>query len=106
MEGECGKSLHHLWYWKNLDNKLYEHGNHSRFTLWCISQDLVQVSLKLKTTIKTNRTRKIVHKAEKKLHKECIRTINNTIEFIALKRQEWGTPDLNFSIQQKCAYIM
>ena len=42
-----------------------------------------------------------MHKAEKKLLKECLRTINNTTELTALKRRQvWDTAGLYFSKQQ------
>ena len=53
--------------------------NHWRFTLRCLSQDLIPVSIKLKTTVKTPKCIYIVRKAERMLMNERVRSINNTI---------------------------
>ena len=52
--------------------------NHQRFTLRCLSKDLIPVSIKLKTTVKTPKGIYIVRKAERMLMNERIRLINTT----------------------------
>ena len=42
----------------------------------------------IKATIKTKITREIIHKAERKLLKECCRTINDISELDAFKRDK------------------
>ena len=53
--------------------------NHRRFTLKCLSQGLVPVSIKLKSTVKTPKGTYIVRKVEKMLMNERVRVINNSI---------------------------
>ena len=53
--------------------------NHRRFTLRCLSQGLVPVSIKLKSTGKTPKGTYIVRKVEKMLMNERVRAINNSI---------------------------
>ena len=44
--------------------------NHCRFTLRCLSKDVIPVSVRLKSTIKTPKGRYIVRKAERVLLNE------------------------------------
>ena len=53
--------------------------NHQRFTLRCLSKEIIPVSIKLKTTVKTPKGIYIVRKAERMLMNERIRLINNMI---------------------------
>ena len=53
--------------------------NHRRFTLRCISSNIIPVSVQLKSNIKTPKGRYIIRKAEKALLNERVRSINNTI---------------------------
>ena len=53
--------------------------NHRRFTPRCLSQDLIPVSIKLKTMVKTPKGIYIVRKAERMLMNERVRLINNMI---------------------------
>ena len=57
--------------------KMVDLKNHRRFTLRCLSQGLVPVSVKLKTTLKTPKGTYIVRKAEEMLMNERVRAINN-----------------------------
>ena len=59
--------------------KMVDFQNHRRFTLRCLSKDLIPVSIKLKTTVKTLKGIYIVRKAERMLMNERIRSINKTI---------------------------
>ena len=60
----------------------YDYKNHQRFTLRCISKDLVLVSVKLRSACsKINQgARKIIKKAEKQILQDRVICINNTIE--------------------------
>ena len=51
--------------------------NHQIFTLRCLHKYLVPVSIKLKSTLKTDRAKKIVRKAEKDLIQARIKAINS-----------------------------
>ena len=66
--------------WEHLEKKIADFSNHRRFTLRCISQIITSNSLKLKSSIKTSRGRQILHRAEKQLADECIRSIKNTTD--------------------------
>ena len=47
--------------------KMVDFENHRRFTLRCLGKDLIPVSIKLKTTVKTPKGIYIVRKAERML---------------------------------------
>ena len=66
--------------WEQLEKKIANFKNHSRFTLRCLSQKITPNSLRLKSNIKTSRGKRIIENAERHLAKERIRNINNTIE--------------------------
>ena len=68
-----------LRWWEKLELKMVDFQNHRRFTLRCQSQDLIPVSIKLKTTVKTPKGIYIVRKAERMLMNERVRLINNMI---------------------------
>ena len=53
--------------------------NHRIFTLKCISNELIPVSLRLKTTLKTNRAKKIIRKAEKDPLQARVKSINSIL---------------------------
>ena len=61
--------MHHLREWEHLDKKISDYKNHQSFTLRCVNQDLMPVSLKLKTTIKRLKAQEIINKRERKLLK-------------------------------------
>ena len=73
------ESVSFLMWWETLEMKMVDFQNHRRFTLRCLSKDLIPVSIKLKTTVKTPKGIYIVRKAERMLMNERIRLINNTI---------------------------
>ena len=71
------ESLCLLWELESLQIKDNDYKNHNRFTLRYLSKDLVSVSAKLKSTIKTMRAKEIIHKAERQLLQEGVKAINN-----------------------------
>ena len=73
------ESVRFLRWWETLEMKMVDFQNHRRFTLRCLSKDLIPVSIKLKTTVKTPKGIYIVRKAERMLMNERIRSINNMI---------------------------
>ena len=73
------ESVKILRQWEKLELKIVDFQNHWRFTLRCLSQDLIPVSIKLKTTVKTPKGIYIVRKAERMLMNERVRSINNMI---------------------------
>ena len=66
--------------WERFQLRDCDYRNHRIFTLKCISNELVPVSLRLKTTIKTEKARKIIRKAEKDLLQARIKSINSILE--------------------------
>ena len=74
----------HLW--EKLEKKMSNFRNHWRFTIKCLKNDIVPVSVRLKTNIKTSKGLEIIKRAEKQLLNECVRTINNQLEMLMLKR--------------------
>ena len=54
--------------------------NHRRFSLKCLKFDVILVSTRLKTNVRTAKGLEIIRKTERKLLNECIRSINNTLE--------------------------
>ena len=59
--------------------------NHRRFSLRCLSQDVIPVSIRMKTNVKTPRGLYIVRRAEKALLNERIRSVNNTINMLKMQ---------------------
>ena len=57
--------------------------NHRKFSLRCLSNNIIPVSVKLKSNVRTPRGIYIVRKAEKVLLNERVRMINNTINMFS-----------------------
>ena len=72
--------------WQRFQLRDCDYRNHRIFTLKCISNELVPVSLRLKTTIKTESARKIIRKAEKDLQSRVI-SINSILGDNAKQRE-------------------
>ena len=54
IKSENGKEgVLNLRWWEKLEMKMADFKNHRRFSLRCLSQGLVPVRIKLKTTVKT-----------------------------------------------------
>ena len=60
--------------------------NHRRFTIRCLSKDVIPVSVRLKSTIKTPKGRYIIRKAERALLNERVRSINNSLTMFKAQR--------------------
>ena len=60
--------------------------NHTWFTIKCLKNNIIQVSVRLKTNIKTTKGLDIIRRAEKQLLNECIRSINNQLELFMFNR--------------------
>ena len=94
------RSIFLLWQWVNLEKKMADYGNHCRFTIKCLKTEVIPVSIRLKTNIKTSKGLQIIRRAEIQLLNECIRSINNTIELLMLKR-DTCIQELKDTIQDK-----
>ena len=60
--------------------------NHRCFTIKCLKNNIIPVSIRLKTNIKTTKGLDIIRRAEKQLLNERIRSINNQLEFFMFNR--------------------
>ena len=60
--------------------------NHGRFSLRCLSKDVMPVSVRLESNIRTPNSYYIIKRAETTLLNERIRMINNTLEMCAYQR--------------------
>ena len=77
--------------WERLQLRASDYKNHRIFTLRCLQKDLVLVSIKSKSTLKTVKARQIIRKAEKDLLQARVKAINNTLENVAKQTEECRT---------------
>ena len=61
--------------------------NHRRFSLKCLKYDVIPVSIRLKTTVRTAKGLEIIRKTERKLLNECMRSINNSLELYMYEKK-------------------
>ena len=54
-------------WWEKIENKMADFSNHWRFSLRCLNQDLIPVSIRLRSTIKTPKGQQIIKKGERAL---------------------------------------
>ena len=68
IKSEYGKENVKIFHkWEKLEYKMADFSNHRRFTLRCLSKDLIPVSVRLKSNIKTAKGKQIIRKAERAL---------------------------------------
>ena len=80
LVSEYGKeSVRIFWQWEKIEMKMADFQNHRRFSLRCLSKDIIPVSVKLRSNIKTPKGNYIVGKVERALLNERIRSLNNII---------------------------
>ena len=60
--------------------------NHHRFTIKCLKSEVIPVSIRLKTNIRTSKGLQIIRRVERQLLNECIKSINNTLDLLMMKR--------------------
>ena len=60
--------------------------NHCRFSLRCLSKDIIPVSVRLKSNIKTPKGRYIVRKVERALLNERVSSINNSLTIFKIQQ--------------------
>ena len=75
-----------FWQWENLEYNMAAFQNHRIFSLRCLKEDLIPVSVKLKSNIRTPKARLITKKVERALLNERIRSINNTLTMMRTER--------------------
>ena len=68
-----------FWQWEKLKCKMVDFKNHRRFSLRCLSADIIPVSIMLRSNIKSPKGYNIIKRAEKALLNERMRMVNNTI---------------------------
>ena len=66
--------------------RCFAFSNHQRFSLRCLSLDLIPVSIRLRSTIKIPKGKQIIKKVERALLNEIIRSINNTLSMLKQRR--------------------
>ena len=69
--------------WKRLWLRASDYKNHRIFTLRCLHKELISVSIKLNSTLKTEKAKKIIRKAEKDLLQARVKAINSIPDNIA-----------------------
>ena len=72
--------------WGKLEYKMEAFQNHRIFLLRCLKEDLIPVSVRLKSNITTPKAKHITRKVERALLNERVRNINNTIAMATTKR--------------------
>ena len=80
LRSEYGiESVRLLHQWERIEGKMSDFKNHRQFSLRCLSNDVILVSIRLKSNIKTPKGQEIIRRAEKALLNERILSINNSI---------------------------
>ena len=74
--------------WERLWLRSSDYRNHRIFSLRCIHNELVPVSIKLKSTLDTSKARQIIRKAEKDLLQAQVKAINNILDQVNREIQE------------------
>ena len=86
---EDGIEAWHLFrLWEKLKIRASDYRNHRIFTLRCLHSDLIPVSIKLKSTIKSTRAKQILRKAEKELLQARIKSINFILDSTSQQLEE------------------
>ena len=80
MEEKHGKGISaHCRSGRDEKLRIHEYSSRGRFTLGCLSKDLIPVSARLKTMINTRRARQIIHKAERQLLQDRVQGMNDIL---------------------------
>ena len=82
------EARHLLREWERLRLRSSDYKNHRIFSLRCIHQEVIPVSIRLKSTLDTPKAKKIIKKAEKDLLQARIKAINNILEQVDRETQE------------------
>ena len=86
IESEYGKeNVQTFRYWEKLEYRMVDFENHQRFSVRCLSKDIIPVSVRLKSNIKTPKGKHIIRKAERALLNERVRSINNSITMFKMQ---------------------
>ena len=74
--------------WERLWLRASDYKNHRIFTLRCLHKELIPVSIKLKSTLKTEKAKNIIRKAEKDLLQARIKAINSILDNVTKQTEE------------------
>ena len=86
---EFGIEARHLFReWERLRLRSSDYKNHRIFSLRCIHQQLIPVSIRLKSTLDTPKARQIIRKAEKDLLQARVKAINNILDQVDRQIQD------------------
>ena len=86
IESEYGKENVQIFRcWEKMEYKMADFENHCRFSLRCLSKDIIPVSVRLKSKIKTPKGRYIVRRVERALLNERVRSINNSLTMFKIQ---------------------
>ena len=80
--GESRELFHCL---ERIQLKMADFQNHRHFTLRCLAEEVVPVSIKLKGQVKTPKGLQIIRKVEIALINERVKSINNTLNMLGLE---------------------
>ena len=80
------ETLHILMGWKKLQIRDSNYRNHQIFTLRCICKGITAVSIRFKTTVRTEKAKKIIRKAERDLLQARVKSINSLLDNNAKQR--------------------
>ena len=73
LRSEYGiESVRLLCQWERIEGKMSDFKNHRQFSLQCLSNDVIPVSIRLKSNIKAPKGQEIIRRAEKALLNERI----------------------------------
>ena len=79
------KSVRLLHRWERIEGKMEDFKNYRWFSLRCLSNAVIPVSIRLKSNIKTPKGKEIIRRTEKALLNERICSINNSIYMFSLQ---------------------
>ena len=77
------EAWHLLRDWERLQLRASDYKNHRIFTLRCLHKELIPVSIKLKSTLKTEKAKKIIRKAGEDLLQARVKAINSILDNVA-----------------------
>ena len=80
------EALHLLRDWEKLQIRDSNYGNHHIFTLRCTSKGITPVSIRLKTTVWTEKARRIIRKEERDLLQARVKSIKSLLDNNAKQR--------------------
>ena len=85
------EALHLLRYWEKLHIRDCYYKNHRIFTLRCIIKGIIPVSIRLNTTMRTEKARQIIRKAERDLLQARVKSVNSLLGYNAKQRELYRT---------------